>query len=69
METSPEWKRKEKDHFYFQDDLGSPMRIADEMGRSEETYGFDEFGNSIECSINAVTNPMQTFWFYRISDG
>ena len=28
-----------KDHFYFQDDLGSPMRIADEMGRSEETYG------------------------------
>ena len=52
-----------KDHFYFQDDLGSPMRIADEMGRSEETYGFDEFGNSIECSINAVTNPMQTFGF------
>ncbi len=33
-----------KAHFYFQDDLGSPMRIADEMGRSEETYGFDEFG-------------------------
>lgn len=52
-----------KDHFYFQDDLGSPMRIADEMGRSEETYGFDEFGGSIECSINAVTNPMQTFGF------
>lgn len=29
-----------REHFYFQDDLGSPMRLADEAGRSEETYGY-----------------------------
>ena len=39
-----------REHFYFQDDLGSPMRLADEAGRSEETYGFDEFGNDIRTA-------------------
>ena len=35
-------KEEGRDHFYFQDDLGSPMRLTDETGRSEEAYGFDE---------------------------
>ncbi|WP_455534445.1 hypothetical protein [Roseburia inulinivorans] len=39
-----------REHFYFQDDLGSPMRLADEAGRSEETYGFDEFGHDIRTA-------------------
>ena len=33
-------KEEGREHFYFQDDLGSPMRLADEAGRSEETYGY-----------------------------
>ena len=56
-----------KDYFYFQDDLGSPMRLMDEAGRSEEAYGFDEFGNDIRTakdifqdSIGAVKTGMVT---------
>ena len=56
-----------RDHFYFQDDLGSPMRLTDEAGRSEEAYGFDEFGNDIwtakdifQDSIGAVKTGMVT---------
>ena len=34
-------------YYYVQDDLGSPMHLLDENGRSKEGYGFDEFGISM----------------------
>ena len=52
-----------RDHFYFQDDLGSPMRLADEAGRSEEAYGFDEFGNDIWTAKDIFQDSMQSFGF------
>lgn len=33
--------------FYFQDELGSPIRLADEEGNLQETYGYDEFGQDL----------------------
>ena len=52
-----------RDHFYFQDDLGSPMRLTDETGRSEEAYGFDEFGNNIRTAKDIFQDSMQSFGF------
>ena len=52
-----------RDHFYFQDDLGSPMRLTDEAGRSEEAYGFDEFGNNIRTAKDIFQDSMQSFGF------
>ena len=52
-----------REHFYFQDDLGSPMRLADEAGRSEETYGFDEFGNDIRTAKDIFKYSLQSFGF------
>lgn len=52
-----------RDHFYFQDDLGSPMRLADEDGRSEEVYGFDEFGNDIRTAKDIFKDSLQSFGF------
>ena len=52
-----------RDHFYFQDDLGSPMRLMDEAGRSEEAYGFDEFGNDIRTAKDIFQDSMQSFGF------
>ena len=52
-----------RDHFYFQDDLGSPMRLADEAGRSEEAYGFDEFGNDIRTAKDIFQDSLQSFGF------
>lgn len=52
-----------RDHFYFQDDLGSPMRLTDEAGRSEEAYGFDEFGNDIRTAKDIFQDSMQSFGF------
>ena len=52
-----------RDHFYFQDDLGSPMRLTDETGRSEEAYGVDEFGNDIRTAKDIFQDSMQSFGF------
>lgn len=52
-----------REHFYFQDDLGSPMRLADEAGRSEKTYGFDEFGNDIRTAKDIFKDSLQSFGF------
>ena len=52
-----------RDHFYFQDDLGSPMRLTDEDGRSEEVYGFDEFGNNIRTAKDIFKDSLQSFGF------
>lgn len=38
----------ERDSYYLQDDLGSPMRLMDEEGEIRETYGFDEFGRNLD---------------------
>ena len=54
---------KGRDHFYFQDDLGSPMRLTDEDGRSEEVYGFDEFGNDIRTAKDIFKDSLQSFGF------
>lgn len=56
-------KEEGRDHFYFQDDLGSPMRLTDETGRSEEAYGFDEFGNNIRTAKDIFQDSMQSFGF------
>ena len=56
-------EEKGRDHFYFQDDLGSPMRLTDETGRSEEAYGFDEFGNNIRTAKDIFQDSMQSFGF------
>ena len=57
METNGE------EHFYFQDDLGSPMRLSDESGRSEAIYGYDEYGQNIRTREDIFKNPMQAFGF------
>ena len=39
------------------------MRLMDEAGRSEETYGFDEFGNDIRTAKDIFQDSMQSFGF------
>lgn len=38
----------ERDSYYLQDDLGSPMQLMGEEGEIRETYGFDEFGRNLD---------------------
>ena len=33
--------------FYLQDELGSPLRIEDETGRTRESYGYGAFGEDL----------------------
>ena len=33
--------------YYFQDELGSPVRLINEEGTLQETYGYDEFGKDL----------------------
>jgi len=37
----------EADHFYLQDELGSPLRFVGEDGGLIDSYAYDEFGNDI----------------------
>ncbi|MGN0130946.1 MAG: RHS repeat domain-containing protein, partial [Lachnospiraceae bacterium] len=37
----------ENNCYYFQDELGSPVRLMDEEGSLRETYGYDEFGQDL----------------------
>ena len=39
------------------------MRLTDETGRSEEAYGFDEFGNDIRTAKDIFQDSMQSFGF------
>ena len=39
------------------------MRLTDEAGRSEEAYGFDEFGNDIRTAKDIFQDSMQSFGF------
>lgn len=52
----------EKNSYYLQDDLGSPMQLMDEIGDIEETYGFDEFGMSLGRG-GYVEEQLQPFGF------
>ncbi|MDD3361691.1 MAG: DUF6531 domain-containing protein [Hespellia sp.] len=36
-----------KNSYYFQDELGSPIRLADEEGSLTVSYGYDEFGRNL----------------------
>ena len=36
-----------KERYYFQDELGSPIRLMDQDGEAEESYGYDEFGQDL----------------------
>lgn len=35
------------ERYYFQDELGSPIRLMDKDGEAEESYGYDEFGQDL----------------------
>ena len=39
------------------------MRLTDEDGRSEEVYGFDEFGNDIRTAKDIFKDSLQSFGF------
>ncbi|MBD5537829.1 MAG: hypothetical protein HDQ99_19695, partial [Lachnospiraceae bacterium] len=45
------------DSYYLQDDLGSPMLLADEEGEIRESYAFDEFGQSLYHSPEGQLQP------------
>ena len=45
------------DSYYLQDDLGSPMLLADEEGEIRESYAFDEFGQSFYHSLESQLQP------------
>lgn len=43
--------------YYLQDDLGSPMLLADEEGEIRESYAFDEFGQSLHHTPEGQLQP------------
>lgn len=45
------------DGYYLQDDLGSPMQLMDKMGVIRESYGYDEFGVSLEQYSDKQLQP------------
>ena len=36
-----------RQRYYLQDELGSPLRIADELGEIKESYGYGAFGEDL----------------------
>ena len=36
-----------QESYYLQDELGSPIRLADQNGELEDSYGYDEFGQDL----------------------
>ena len=46
--------------YYMQDDLGSPMLFTDEEGEIRESYGYDEFGQSL---FNYPEGQLQPFGY------
>ena len=36
-----------RNSYYLQDEMGSPIRLADEEGILRDSYGYDEFGNDL----------------------
>ena len=41
------YEENEKRNYYLQDELGSPLRIEDEIGEIKETYGYGAFGEDL----------------------
>ena len=55
-------------HYYFQDELGSPIRLMDQNGELAESYGYDEFGQELywdreETSGRSMTGSIQPFGY------
>ena len=47
---------REGDFYYFQDDQGSPIRLMDQEGSIQETYGYDEFGKDLYGDADCYDN-------------
>ncbi len=55
-------------HYYFQDELGSPVRLMDKNGELAESYGYDEFGQDLywdreETAGRSLTGSIQPFGY------
>ena len=55
-------------HYYFQDELGSPVRLMDQNGELAESYGYDEFGQDLyrdreETAGRSMTGSLQPFGY------
>ncbi len=55
-------------HYYFQDELGSPIRLMDKNGELAESYGYDEFGQELywdreETAGRSMTGSIQPFGY------
>ena len=51
-------------HYYFQDELVSPIRLMDKNGELAESYGYDEFGQELywdreETARRSMTGSIQ----------
>ena len=49
---------------YFQDDLGSPLRMMDRLGREKNAYGYDEFGQEL-YHTNKINQPFTYTGYQR----
>ena len=45
-----------QESYYLQDELGSPIRLANQNGELEESYGYDEFGPNLYGN-QGITQP------------
>ena len=55
-------------HYYFQDELGSPVRLMDQNGELAESYGYDEFGQDLyrdreKTAGRSMTGSLQPFGY------
>lgn len=50
-------KEEGEDIYYLQDDLGSPMHLLDEEGRSKASYGYGEYGEEKQFFGDAGFQP------------
>ena len=55
-------------HYYFQDELGSPVRLMDKNGELAESYGYDEFGQELywdreKTAGRSMTGSIQPFGY------
>ena len=55
-------------HYYFQDELGSPIRLMDQNGELAESYGYDEFGQELywdreKTAGRSMTGSIQPFGY------
>lgn len=53
---------------YLQDDLGSPMRLLNDVGLEEKVFGFDEFGNALYDNYGSDSFTYTGYQFDGITD-